>query len=100
MWLFNRACVYFVLGCFHRDMKLSNILLGISLTCRHYITKLTDFGSARLDTEDSTLTDSVGTRLFMSPEVNFTIRQTISNYNIILTKKLIRSFGWSAWVTR
>jgi serine/threonine protein kinase len=55
-------------GCFHRDVKLSNVLLGLATTCFKYVAKLADFGSARLANEDTTQTGSVGTRLFMSPE--------------------------------
>jgi serine/threonine protein kinase len=55
-------------GCFHRDVKLSNVLLGLIATCLKYIAKLADFGSARLASEDATQTGSVGTKLFMSPE--------------------------------
>jgi serine/threonine protein kinase len=58
----------FVQGCFHRDVKLSNILLGLASTCLKYVAKLADFGSARLANEDTTQTGSVGTKLFMSPE--------------------------------
>jgi serine/threonine protein kinase len=75
----------------HRDLKPGNIMIDEMLNV-----KLLDFGISKISMNSSTVTNTIGTILYMAPE-NFSIEKgqtfTQNNKSIISTKVDVWAFG-------